>query len=90
MLSKKLNESSLYFDLVDETAEPVPNFRFFKFFLYESLIVRHRVLQSFTENNLSVLFTFYRYLVIGENYRTLSFQFKISHSWIKYYYKIKP
>lgn len=61
MLSKKLNESSLYFDLVIAT-EPVPNFLFFKFFLYESLIVRHRVLQSFTENNLIVLFTFYRFV----------------------------
>lgn len=54
MLSKKLNESSLYFDFV-VAAEPVPNFLFFKFFLYESLMVRHRVLQSFTENNYLII-----------------------------------
>lgn len=81
MLSKKLNESSLYFDFV-VAAEPVPNLRFFKFFLYESLIVRHLVLQSFTENNFSVLFIFYRFLATGESHRSLAFQFRISHSWI--------
>jgi hypothetical protein len=81
MLSKNLNESSLYFDFV-VAAEPVPNLRFFKFFLYESLIVRHLVLQSFTENNFSVLFIFYRFLATGESYKSLAFQFRISHSWI--------
>ena len=80
MLFKKINASSLYFDFVG-AAEPVPNLRFFKFFLYESLTVRQRVLQSFTKNNLNV-FTFYRFLATGESYRSLSFQFRISHSLI--------
>lgn len=80
MLFKKLNASSLYFDFVG-AAEPVPNLHFFIFLLYESLIVLQRVLQSFTKNNLNVI-TFYRFLATGESYRSLSFQFRISHSWI--------
>lgn len=68
MSFKKLNVSASYFDLLG-VAEPVPNFRFFKFFLWESLIVFQRILQSFTKNDkdqyYQTMFTVLMYVFIN-------------------------